>query len=376
MRCLTPDLCAEERAAAMRHTAKLRNRIEAYLTGLAGAADTAGDSRPWAQAPPGWWRSRPDPRWRSGRDGEHRQRPARPAGREGCLGCRAVFGVMYQIRPTPRPGIDDFTTKQAAIVGLAKLTDASEVRWCCRSPLRPTTPPTWTWSSDQQRAKRSPRCPPGRMGCGRSPGCSTRSTGRSWLKPGIVHPPPDTHADTTTPAQRRADAPTDMSKAAAANTHPGGVSAVSILVDLENRPTSDNAILVDGTPGCRFVLDLLSCAAVCTVIFGIKRKGTFIPSPSDENDVGIPAQWAALIRPRPRLHPLRTGPAAPPRHHIIHWKDGGRNRPVKPEPSSVRDVITTLHHGRYTITHGHPLHHPRHHPHPRTPIGMRAARPR
>ena len=41
-----PDLlCAEERAAAMRHTAKLRNRIEAYLTGLAGAADTAGDSR-------------------------------------------------------------------------------------------------------------------------------------------------------------------------------------------------------------------------------------------------------------------------------------------------------------------------------------------
>ena len=41
-----PDLlCAEERAAAMRHTARLRNRIEAYLTGLAGAADAAGDSR-------------------------------------------------------------------------------------------------------------------------------------------------------------------------------------------------------------------------------------------------------------------------------------------------------------------------------------------
>ena len=41
-----PDLlCAEERAAAMAHTARLRNRIEAYLTSLAGAADTAGDSR-------------------------------------------------------------------------------------------------------------------------------------------------------------------------------------------------------------------------------------------------------------------------------------------------------------------------------------------
>ncbi|MGB3015183.1 MAG: hypothetical protein WBB41_11220, partial [Candidatus Nanopelagicales bacterium] len=41
-----PDLlCAEERAAALAATARLRNRIEAYLTGLAGAADTAGDSR-------------------------------------------------------------------------------------------------------------------------------------------------------------------------------------------------------------------------------------------------------------------------------------------------------------------------------------------
>ena len=38
-------LCAEERAAAMSHTAKLQNRLAAYLTFLAGAADTAGDSR-------------------------------------------------------------------------------------------------------------------------------------------------------------------------------------------------------------------------------------------------------------------------------------------------------------------------------------------
>ena len=36
-------LCAEERAAAMSHTAKLQNRLAAYLTFLAGAADTAGD---------------------------------------------------------------------------------------------------------------------------------------------------------------------------------------------------------------------------------------------------------------------------------------------------------------------------------------------
>ena len=38
-------LCAEERAAALAATARLQNRLAAYLTGLAGAADVAGDSR-------------------------------------------------------------------------------------------------------------------------------------------------------------------------------------------------------------------------------------------------------------------------------------------------------------------------------------------
>ena len=65
---------------------------------------------------------------------------------------------------------------------------------------------------------------------------------------------PRTH-DTTTPAQRRADALTDMSRRRRP-TPPGGVSAVSILVDLENLPTSDNATLVDGTP---WAPDRLTC---------------------------------------------------------------------------------------------------------------------
>ncbi len=59
-----PDLlCAEERAAAMRHTAQLRNRIEAYLTGLQVPPIPPGIPGSWAQAPPGpWSRSPPDPR--------------------------------------------------------------------------------------------------------------------------------------------------------------------------------------------------------------------------------------------------------------------------------------------------------------------------
>ena len=38
---------------------------------------------------------------------------------KGRLGCREYFGVACVSDPGPRPAIDDFTSKQAAIVGLA-----------------------------------------------------------------------------------------------------------------------------------------------------------------------------------------------------------------------------------------------------------------
>ena len=96
-----PDLlCAEERAAAMAHTAKLRNRIEAYLTGLAGAADTAGDSRVLGAGTvwvPGGDRDRIPG---SGGVGMVNTAIALhdPAGRGRTRGLPAVFrGCMYQI---------------------------------------------------------------------------------------------------------------------------------------------------------------------------------------------------------------------------------------------------------------------------------------
>ena len=38
-------LCAEQRAGAMARLAAIGNRLDAYLTAVAGAADTHGDSR-------------------------------------------------------------------------------------------------------------------------------------------------------------------------------------------------------------------------------------------------------------------------------------------------------------------------------------------
>ena len=112
------------RGDAWHATARLRNRIEAYLTGLAGAADTGGDSRVLGAGTTGsLGRDRHRIPGSGGvGDGEHRQR---------CTTCRSkdawaagsISGLhVYQI-PAHAPAIDDFTSKQAAIVGLAKLTD-------------------------------------------------------------------------------------------------------------------------------------------------------------------------------------------------------------------------------------------------------------
>ena len=85
------------------------------------------------------------------------------------------------------------------------------------------------------------------------------------------------------------------------------------------------------------------------MIFGIKRKGTFIPSPSDENDAGIRGPMGRADRPRPRLHPLRTDPRHRHAHHIIHWKTA-----AEPTCQTSHALCSRCrngpHHGRYTIT--------------------------
>ena len=220
----------------------------------------------------------------------------------------SISGLRACIRswPTPRRSMTSPANRPRSSAW--RLTDASEVRRVLQVAAEADNPTHLDLSLDQQRAKRPCACPHGRMGWAIT-GCSTRSTGDPGRNPGIVHRP-RTPTTPPLPAQRRADALTDMSKAAAANTHPGGVSAVSILVDLENLPTSDNA-----TPGRRhpwgagsFIRPVVR-AAVCTVIFGIKRTGTFIPLALGRKRRRASAAHRGADRPRPRLHPLRTDPA-------------------------------------------------------------------
>ena len=94
--------------------------------------------------------------------------------------------------------------------------------------------------------------------------------------------------------------------------------------------------------------DLLSLMRGGTVIFGIKRTGTFI-LPFDENGAGIRGPMGALIAATGLASAGgRTPRHRRPPHHPLD--PTAENRPVKPRPPDVRDVTTTCHHGRYTIT--------------------------
>ena len=115
-----------------------------------------------------------------------------------------------------------------------------------------------------------------------------------------------------------------MSKAAAANTHPGGVSAVSILVDLENLPTSDNATLVDGTPWALAVRPVVVRGGVHRDLRDQTQRHLHPLALGRKRRRASAAQWAALIaRDRGCIRCGRT-PRHRHAHHIIHWKDGGR----------------------------------------------------
>ena len=100
MRCRTRPVVRGGTRRRDGHTARLRNRIEAYLTGLAGAADTGGDSRVLGAGTTGSLVAiATGSPVAVGSGMVNTANAPRPAGREGCLGCREYFGLLhvYQI---------------------------------------------------------------------------------------------------------------------------------------------------------------------------------------------------------------------------------------------------------------------------------------
>ena len=119
------------------------------------------------------------------------------------------------------PHIDDFTTAEPAVVALAKATDASEVRRCCRPLQTPTTLNTWIGPASSNAPNAASDCRPAPTDVGIT-GLLDEVDGAVLAETlAAFTQPRDTH-DKATPAQRRADALAAIANAAATNQRPLG----------------------------------------------------------------------------------------------------------------------------------------------------------
>ncbi len=167
----------------------------------------------------------------------------------------------------------------------------------------------------------------------------------------VFSPAPDAGVDPgQTLPQRRADALAAITAAAAANRSPLGTCGLSVLIDAADLTDAQQAVLADGTPITADTFDLLTCTAVCTLIFGTKTTGGFVPLALGRTRRRATAtQWAALIaRDRGCIRCGRS-PRFCEAHHILAWRHGGL--------TDVSNMVLLcsrchhdLHHGRYTIT--------------------------
>jgi hypothetical protein len=248
------------------------------------------------------------------------------------------------------PAIDDFAASEAAVVALAAVTDARETRRILQVIADAHHPEHCDLDLAKQRAKRSLRLSARPSGMWRLTGLLDEVEGARLSELLAAFTAPRDHRDSTTPEQRRADALADLAASAAANSLPLGVSGLSVLVDVEHLPDGRNAMLTDATPLGPDSFDLLTCAAVCQVIFGVKRSGAFVPLALGRARRRASAyQWAALIARDRGCIRCGRAPRFCQAHHILHWKNGGLT-----DVSNLALLCARCHHdlhaGRYTIT--------------------------
>ena len=346
------DLGPDQVVGSMTATARLRNRLDAYLVELAGTADAMHLARSLRAGSTGMLvatATGDNPAVGSGIVGTARALRSCPhvaaAFRAGTLSSPHVQALR-----NAAPRITGFDQIEEALVDLAGGVEPVELRriltllvgQCHPRPPTPTTPPS--------APNVASACRETLGGMFRIDGWLDALEGRRLRDTLTALTDRTIPGDTRTPTQARADALADLVAAAAANTRPLGTCGLSVLVDIDTLPDGLGATLDDGQPIGQIAFNLLTCAAACAVIFGVKKGDTFVPLA-----LGRAArrasrwQWAALIA---RDHGcIRCGrsPRFCEAHHIIHWRHGGLT-----DLSNLVLMCSRchhdLHHGHYTIT--------------------------
>ena len=346
-------LGADELCGSLIAAGRLRNQVDAYLCGLAGAADVVQASRTLHAGTTG----------------------TLVAAATGCTPAAgsAVVATARALRGLPvvaewfRAGdlsavhvsvitraagsIPGFTTLEDAVVATAAATDPVETRRILEVIIDQVGPGSPGLDAAAQRERRSLRLSARPSGMWRLSGLLDEVAGSKLSELLACFIQPADTLDQATAEQRRADALDGIVDAAAANTAPHGVGALSVLVDLADVADGDTAVLTDGTRLSPAGYQLVCCAAVISVIVGITDPaGAFVPlALARTKRRASAAQWAALVA-RDRGC-LRCGqkPRFCHAHHIIGWASGGltdlQNLCLLC-PRCHRD----LHLGRYHIT--------------------------
>lgn len=347
-------LCAEERAGTMAKLAGLTNQLQAYLTSVAGAADDHGDSRMLGAGTTGTLvAAATGATVQAGSAivntaNELRSFPElQDAFAAGRVSSHHVAVVLQTTQ-----GLDQRAETIAAAVGLASATDPRETRHVLQVIADAQDGEHGHLSHMAQRERRSLRLSARPSGMWRLTGLLDDVEGArlaevleqfSASRNAAVDP-------SETLPQRRADALAAMAEAASSNHTPLGTSGLSVLIDAEDLPEAQRALLTDGSPITADTFDLLTCTMTCMVIFGTKTSGGFTPlAMGRTRRRATMHQWGALIaRDRGCIRCGRS-PRYCEAHHVLHWRHGGL--------TDISNMVLLcsrchhdLHHGRFTIS--------------------------
>ena len=345
-------LCAEQRAGSMASLATLRNRIEAYLTAVAGEADKAADSRVLGAGTTGMLvavATCSNPAAGSAivnRAAVLESLPGVAAGfAAGALSTAHVATIVDA--GAHLPGLDTYEQPLAEAAAHIEPLELKRMLDALVTQERPTKPDDAVAQQRERRGVSLTEMPDGRF---RLSGWLDSLDGTQLRDALAGFMDRASATDRRTVKQRRADALADLVTAACANTRPLGVSGLSVLVDIEDLPDGTGATLDDGTPIGPDTFDLITCTAVATVLLGITRNQTFIPLELRRGARrASPGQWAALIVLDRGCIRCGRAPRFCEAHHILHWRHGGLT-----DLSNLVLLCSRCHHdlhaGRYTIT--------------------------
>ena len=346
-------LCAEERAGTMAAVATLTNQLQAYLTSVAGASHAQGDSRVLGAGTTGTLvaaATGATVQAGSAIVAAAAELPSFPQ-LEQAFGDGRVSSQHVSVILQTTKGLGNREDVVNTAVGLAAATDPRETRHVLQVIADAESEDHAHLSHMDQRERRCLRLSARPSGMWRLTGMLDDVEGARLaevLEQFSAARDAGVDAGETLP-QRRADALAAMAEAANANRNPLGTSGLSVLIDADDLPEAQRALLTDGTPITADSFELLTCTMACMVIFGTKAKGGFVPIAMGRTSRRATVhQWGALIaRDRGCVRCGRT-PRFCEAHHIVHWRHGG--------VTDVSNLVLLcsrchhdLHHGRFEI---------------------------